>query len=65
MKKTVSLVIFFCLALSLVFAEANDQKIYSVDSTMYQNLVKLYLATGHAMPSTTGPRWKRACKNAS
>ncbi len=55
MKKTVSLVIFFCLALSLVFAEANDQKIYSVDSTMYQNLVKLYLATGHAMPSTTGP----------
>ncbi len=55
MKKTISLVLVFCLALSLVFAEANDQKIYNVDSTIYQNIVKLYLATGHAMPSTTGP----------
>ncbi len=55
MKKTLLVMIFCLLSLSLSFAEANDQKIYSVDSTIYKDIVKLYLATGHAMPSTTGP----------
>ena len=55
MKKTLLIILFCLLSLSLIFAEANDQKIYSVDSTVYKNIVKLYLATGHAMPSTTGP----------
>lgn len=55
MKKLVSILLVLCLGFSLIFAEANDQKIYSVDSDIYQNIVKLYLATGHAMPSTTGP----------
>ncbi len=55
MKKLVSILLILCLGFSLIFAEANDQKIYSVDSDIYQNIVKLYLTTGHAMPSTTGP----------
>ncbi len=55
MKKTASIVLLLCIAMSLVFASSNAQKIYSVDSSVYKNMVKLYLATGHAMPSTTGP----------
>ena len=55
MKKIVSILILLCLTLNLTFAEVNDQKIYSVDSDVYKDIVKLYLVTGHAMPSTTGP----------
>jgi hypothetical protein len=55
MKKTALIVLLLGLTLSLIFAASNEQKIYSVDSSVYKNLVKLYLATGHAMPSTTGP----------
>ena len=55
MKKLVSILILLCLTLNLTFAEVNDQKIYSVDSDVYKDIVKLYLVTGHAMPSTTGP----------
>ena len=55
MKKVASIVLLLCITLSLVFATSNEQKIYRVDSTVYKDMVKLYLATGHAMPSTTGP----------
>ncbi len=55
MKKTLLVMIFCLLSLTLIFAEANEQKIYSVDSSVYKDIVNLYLATGHAMPSTTGP----------
>ncbi len=55
MRKTASIILLLCITLSLVFAASNEQKIYSVDSSVYKNMVKLYLATGHAMPSTTGP----------
>ena len=34
---------------------AAQQKIYSVDSPEYETICDLYLATGHALPSSTGP----------
>ncbi len=55
MKKIVCIVLFVLLTVSIVYATANDQKIYSVDSTIYKDITKVYLATGHALPSTTGP----------
>ena len=55
MKKILSVVLFLFLALSVVTAATNSQTIYSVDSAVYQKIAKLYLATGHALPSTTGP----------
>ena len=55
MKKILSVVLSLCLALSVVTAATNSQTIYSVDSAVYQKITKLYLATGHALPSTTGP----------
>lgn len=58
MKKLAILVLALCLAFPL-FAEANSQKIYRVDSPVYQDIATIYLATGHAMPSTTGP-WSEA-----
>ena len=57
MKKgllTVLLLVLLCFA---VFAA--NQKIYRTDSQEYENIKLLYIATGHALPSTTGP-WSNA-----
>ncbi len=55
MKRFLFIPLFCFLSLCLIFAETNDQKIYSVDSSIYNDIANLYLATGHALPSTTGP----------
>ncbi len=34
---------------------SNEQKIYPVDSPVYENLVLLYISTGRAQPSSSGP----------
>lgn len=57
MKRAFLVLIVILLALPL--CATNAQKIHRVDSPVYQDIVKLYLATGHAMPSTTGP-WSTA-----
>lgn len=54
MKRITCILLALFLALSLS-AAANSQKIYSVDSSIYRNISTLYIVTGHAMPSTTGP----------
>lgn len=55
MKKIGSVMLMLALVLCLLSAENNDQTIYSVDSALYQKIVKLYIAEGRAVPSTTGP----------
>ena len=36
-----------------------SQKIYPVDSLLYSDISDIYLVTGHAMPSSSGP-WSAA-----
>ncbi len=55
MKKICSVILFLSLVLCLLSAGNNDQTIYSVDSALYQKIVKLYIAQGRAVPSSTGP----------
>ena len=60
MKKLTVIAVVLCLVLALASAATvNDQKIYSVDSEVYRSITKLYLASGRAVPSTTGP-WSGA-----
>lgn len=48
--------VFLVLLLSLAAAfAANSQKIYSVDTDIYRTISQIYVLTGHALPSTTGP----------
>ena len=49
---TFLLVLLFSVA--AVFA-ANSQKIYSVDTDIYKTISQIYVLTGHALPSATGP----------
>lgn len=55
MKKLLSVFLLLSLVLCLLSAQNNDQTIWSVDSTLYQKIVKLYIAQGRAVPSSTGP----------
>lgn len=55
MKKICSVILLLSLVLCLLSAQNNDQTIYSVDSPLYQKIVKLYIAQGRAVPSSTGP----------
>lgn len=57
MRKVLLLLILFIASLQ-AFA-AVSQKIFPVDSPVYQEIKDIYLATGHAMPSPTGP-WSAA-----
>lgn len=54
MKRTLCILLLLFLSFAL-FAGTNSQKIYSVDSSVYRDISTIYLVTGHAMPSTTGP----------
>ncbi len=61
MKKAIAiLLVLFCLmpAFSVV-TESNRQEIYPVDSPVYDAMEYLYISTGLALPSTTGP-WSAA-----
>ena len=57
MRKVLLLLILFFASFH-IFA-AVSQKIFPVDSPVYQEIKDIYLATGHAMPSPTGP-WSEA-----
>ncbi len=53
MKKILAVLVLIFLLLPGIFA--NSQKIYRVDSSIYRKITKLYVLSGHALPSTTGP----------
>ncbi|MCK9329681.1 MAG: hypothetical protein PHT39_08095 [Sphaerochaetaceae bacterium] len=55
MKKTLCLLLCLILSLTALSAYSNQQKIYETTSEAYKTIKYLYLATGHALPSTTGP----------
>ena len=54
MRKAVAVFLVILLVSSAVFA-ANNQKIYSVDTELYKTISQIYVLTGHAQPSGTGP----------
>ncbi|MCQ2412108.1 MAG: capsule assembly Wzi family protein [Sphaerochaetaceae bacterium] len=54
MKKLLATVTVLIVCLCAAFA-VNSQKIYSVDSSLYKSISRIYVMTGHAVPSTTGP----------
>jgi len=56
--RKVLLALILLIASFQLFA-AVSQKIFPVDSPVYQEIKDIYLATGHAMPSSTGP-WSEA-----
>ncbi len=55
MKKLLLALVSLILVCGLAFAATNSQKIYSVDSDVYKDISKIYVLTGHALPSTAGP----------
>lgn len=55
MKKIVAVFLLVLVVLTSVSALSNSQKIYRVDSKEYEEIKYLYILTGHALPSTTGP----------
>ena len=54
MKRFVAVAIVLLVVFSSAFA-VNNQKIYSVDTEIYKTIRQIYVMTGHALPSTTGP----------
>ncbi len=52
------LILIMSVTLAFAFASV-PQRIYPVDSPEYQAIRDIYLVTGHAMPSSTGP-WSAA-----
>ena len=54
MKKKLSIFLVLCL-ISSVFAYENGQKIWSVDSDVYEGIKSLYIMQGLSMPSSSGP----------
>lgn len=55
MKKLLLALVSLVLVCGLAFAATNSQKVYSVDSDVYKDISKIYVLTGHALPSTAGP----------
>lgn len=47
--------LFLVLLCINLFAYDNKQKIYETTNEVYQTLKLIYIAKGHALPSTTGP----------
>ncbi len=54
MKKVICILLIVLTLVSL-YASSNSQKIYPVDSSVYRDISNLYLVSGHALPSTSGP----------
>ena len=54
MKRIVAVAMVLLVVFSSAFA-VNNQKIYSVDTEIYTTISQIYVMTGHALPSTTGP----------
>lgn len=56
MKKLFTLLLCLLLISGSVFAySANGNKVYDLKSDLYEAITQLYIMTGHALPSTTGP----------
>jgi len=58
MKKLLVSIVTICLCVGMGFAvdnAVNQQKIYPVDSDVYQAITLLFINQGLALPSTTGP----------
>ncbi len=56
MKRKLAVLLVLAVSLSVLFAaDMNRQKIYPIDSELYQGITALYRISGHALPSTTGP----------
>ncbi len=55
MKKIFLVFILSGLFAAMIFAQKNNQKIWSVESKVYKNLCTLYLSQGYALPSSVGP----------
>ena len=60
-KRVLTCLLLFSVSLSLVFSAQGDnrQKIYPVDSELFEAITYLYVSEGLALPSTTGP-WSEA-----
>ena len=56
-KRVIAAVILAVCIATFAFAQNvnNEQKIYSIDSPVYEALTQLYISEGLALPSTTGP----------
>ena len=54
MRRISILLLVLFVSFGVVFA-ANNQKIYSVDTEIYKTISQIYVLTGHALPSSTGP----------
>ena len=59
MKRTVIAILMVAILLSSAFAYSNEQKIYSVDSGVYDAMETLYILAGQSLPSSSGP-WSEA-----
>ncbi|MDY4888192.1 MAG: hypothetical protein SO135_00390, partial [Sphaerochaetaceae bacterium] len=55
MKKNISIFLCLFLCAAMLFAYDNQQKIYETTSEVYEAIRLLYIAKGHALPSSTGP----------
>jgi len=57
MKRAILVLVLAAFACGSVFSESekNLQKIYPIDSDIYQAITALYISQGLALPSTTGP----------
>jgi len=53
MKRFILLIALITTLFSL--SGSNNQKIYPIDSDIYQAITSLYLSSGYALPSTSGP----------
>ena len=60
-KRVLTCLLLFSVSLSLLFSAQGDnrQKIYPVDSELFEAITYLYVSEGFALPSTTGP-WSEA-----
>lgn len=59
MKKALSVFLMVSVLLTSVFAYTNEQKIYSVDSGVYEAMETLFILAGRSLPSSSGP-WSEA-----
>lgn len=59
MRKFVAAILMMAILLSSAFAYSNEQKIYSVDSGVYEAMETLYILAGQSLPSSSGP-WSEA-----
>ncbi|MFA6906424.1 MAG: hypothetical protein WCQ62_09350, partial [Sphaerochaeta sp.] len=54
-KRLMVLFVLIALLLAPGLSAANHQKVYSLDSDIYEAIQILYVSQGLSLPSTTGP----------